>query len=112
MASDDPKNDKNEQKMDDNASKRTLKFLPASEATLLSDIVRVRGNDHGFYLTFGTVDPEENGVVNYQVQVFLPPKVAGSLATVLLGHVAQYEDKFKTRITPESLQFEVEKKKE
>jgi len=85
--------------------KRTV-FLPGSEAVYFSDVVRVRTGELGFTLSFCTQDHEDQNKYNCSFQVFLPPKVAGSLTTILLSHIAQYMEKYKMRITPEALHIE------
>ena len=101
-----------EQRVEEKPVKPRINFLPGSETIHASDFVRIRSNESGFYLYFCNADPDEKGAVKCQTQVFLPPKVAASLATLLLYHASMYQEKYKTRIIPESVNIQTEEKPE
>lgn len=92
--------------------RKTFVLLPGAEKMYFSDAVRVRSGESGFYLSFCVLDPDETSKINCSFQVFLPPKVAGSLTNVLLNHISGYQHKFNTTIVPESMKFDLEPEEE
>jgi len=92
--------------------RKILEILPGAEKMYFSDAVRIRSGESGFYLSFCVLDADEKSKINCSFQVFLPPKVAGSLTNVLLNHISGYQQKYNTTIVPEAMKFDLEPEEE
>jgi hypothetical protein len=88
-------------KIDYSFTKKEIKF---------SDMVGVGSNKNGFLLTFTQTHPGTEEI-NCVSEIYLPPKVAGSLAQIFMAHVANYEKSFNIKITPPGIQIEEDKDK-
>jgi hypothetical protein len=94
---------KKDPKVDYSLTKNEIKF---------SDRVRLRSGKNGFLLTFTQSHPDRDEIICVS-EIYLSPEVAGSLASILMAHVANYEKQFNIKITPPGIQVEkVKDKKE
>jgi len=93
---------KKDPKVDYSLTKNEIKF---------SDRIRLRSGKNGFVLTFTQYHPDRDEFICVS-EIYLSPEVAGSLASILMTHVVNYEKQFSIKITPPSMQVEEVKDKD
>lgn len=91
--------------MEEKKKRRNIDYSLTKKEIKFSDMVRVGSGKNGFLLTFAQTHPETEEL-NCVSEIYLPPKVAGSLAQIIMAHVVNYEKSFNIKITPPGIQIE------
>ena len=93
--------------MEEKRKNPQIDFSLTKKEIKFSNRVRLSSGKAGFLLTFAQNHPDSEEALCIG-EIHLPPLVAGSLASILMAHVANYEKKYNTKITPPGLQLELQ----